>query len=194
MRTSEADDRFASGYHGDHVTLQGRLGRYTNYQAGLALRQLERLTPRLERRIANAHRLIEPLRDAVTFQEPAGPEHRPNYMLVTARFANMLQVADELLRRGVDTKHHYMRDCTGLLDEKEPFPNATRAEAEVLHLPAYPELSGRQIDKVVAAVREVTGRIDCRPADGPGGPEPAAVDVHMGPAAKGLASAATEPS
>jgi dTDP-4-amino-4,6-dideoxygalactose transaminase len=32
---SDDDDRFASGYQGDEVSLKGKMGRFTNYQAGL---------------------------------------------------------------------------------------------------------------------------------------------------------------
>jgi dTDP-4-amino-4,6-dideoxygalactose transaminase len=105
----EEGERFASGYQRDEVTMQGRLGRFTNYQANLGLRQM---------------------------------------------IPKMTRVARELLKRGVDTKHHYMRDCSGLLDGEVSFPNAERAEREVLHLPAYPELSDGQIDRVAGAVEQ----------------------------------------
>jgi dTDP-4-amino-4,6-dideoxygalactose transaminase len=64
-------------------------------------------------------------------------------------------VAHRLLRLGVDTKHHYMRDCTGIGAAGGSFPHAARAEREVLHLPAYPELSDGQIDRIAEAVRSV---------------------------------------
>ena len=80
-------------------------------------------------------------------------------MLVTALFPKMETVARELLKRGVDTKHHYMRDCSRLLEGGEAFPRAARAESEILHLPAYPELSERQIDRVSIAVAEVLEKL-----------------------------------
>ena len=151
----ESDDRFASGYHADEITMQGRMGRYTNYQAKLGLRQTESAVRSLEKRVANAERLMEPLADRVRFQRATDPDVESNYMLVTALFPEMETVARELLKRGVDSKHHYMRDCSHLLDGDEAFPRAARAESEILHLPAYPELSERQIDHVSAAVAEV---------------------------------------
>ena len=154
-RTGDSKDRFASGYHGDHVTMKGRTGRYTNYQARLGLAQLERGPERVRRLVANAKRLMDPLRDRVSFVEPADPQTKANYMLVTARFPERAAVGDALLRRGIDTKHHYMRDCSQLVDTRETFPNAARAEAEALHLPAFPELSDQQIDRIAAAVRAV---------------------------------------
>jgi len=155
LTSGKEDDRFASGYHGDHVTMRGRTGRYTNYQAKLGLAQMKDLDTRLARRIANARRLIDPLQDRVHFQQPAGPHASGNYMLVTALFANRAEMGDALLRRGVDTKHHYMRDCSGIREDGPEHPNAARAENEVLHLPAFPELSEGRIDRIVAAVRDV---------------------------------------
>ena len=73
----------------------------------------------------------------------------------------MQQVADRLLRAGVDTKHHYMRDCSRLFDTGETFHCAVQAEHEVLHLPAYPELTETQIDwiarEVGSTVRSMNG-------------------------------------
>ena len=159
----EKKDRFASGYQRDEVTMTGRLGRFTNYQARLGLDQMRDAMPRVERRIANARRMIDQLRGRVQFQSNDRDDVVSNYMLVTALVPNMPDVARRLLQVGVDTKHRYMRDCTGLLDGGERFPGAERAEREVLHLPAHPELSASQIDWVserVARVIETTGSVE----------------------------------
>jgi dTDP-4-amino-4,6-dideoxygalactose transaminase len=148
QRREETEERFASGYQRDEVTMHGRFGRYTNYQAELGLTQMKDPIPRIERRIANAHRLIERLAGKVHLQRNDRPGVVSNYMLVTALFPRMREVARSLLRMGVDTKHHYMRDCTGIAEDDGPFPIAARLEREVLHLPAYPELSTAQIDRV----------------------------------------------
>jgi dTDP-4-amino-4,6-dideoxygalactose transaminase len=150
----EEGERFASGYQRDEVTMQGRLGRFTNYQANLGLRQMNTSQRLLDRRVAHARGLMDRLGDTVRFQRNDHPAVDSNYMLVTALFPKMTRVARELLKRGVDTKHHYMRDCSGLLDGEVSFPNAERAEREVLHLPAYPELSDGQIDRVAGAVEQ----------------------------------------
>jgi perosamine synthetase len=144
----EEGERFASGYQRDEVTMQGRLGRFTNYQATLGLDQMTTSQALLDRRVAHARRLMDRLGGAVHFQRNGRTNVESNYMLVTALFPEMRRVARELLRRGVDTKHHYMRDCSGLLDGEVSYPNAARAEREVLHLPAYPELSDAQIDRI----------------------------------------------
>jgi dTDP-4-amino-4,6-dideoxygalactose transaminase len=150
----DEDDRFASGYQADEISMKGRMGRYTNYQARLAIRQIEAIESLIERRVANAERLIGQLSDRVHFQQPVGPDTKADYMLVTALFPRMPEMAQELLKRGVDTKHQYMRDCADLLEGAGDFPNAERAEREALHLPAYPQLSGEQIDNIAEQVRD----------------------------------------
>ncbi len=158
-RGQAGEDRFASGYHGDEVSMTGKMGRYTNYQARLGLQQMKTAVDLNTRRTANAERLIGQLRDRLTFQEPAGPEVSADYMLVTALVPKLQEVAARLLRAGVDTKHHYMRDCAGMFDTSELFPNAARAEREVLHLPAHPQLSTAQIDAIAAKIAAVVNEL-----------------------------------
>jgi perosamine synthetase len=154
-RGSAEEDRFASGYHGDEVSMAGKMGRYTNYQACLGLEQMKNAAARDARRTLNAERLIGKLRDQVRFQEPAAPDVSANYMLVTAIVSRMQEVAARLLRAGIDTKHLYMRDCSGMFDTGDTFPNAARAEHEVLHLPAHPEMSLAQIDDIASNIAAV---------------------------------------
>lgn len=154
-RGQNGEDRFASGYHGDEVSMAGKMGRYTNYQARLGLKQMSAASELNERRTSNANRLISQLRDKIQFQEPAGENVNANYMLVTALLPNLHEVAAKLLRAGVDTKHLYMRDCSRMFEDSAEFPNAARAEREALHLPAHPQLSSRQIDTVAAKVAAV---------------------------------------
>jgi dTDP-4-amino-4,6-dideoxygalactose transaminase len=153
--SQDSADRFASGYQGDEVSMAGKMGRYTNYQAQLGLKQLPTAADMNTRRTANAERLIGQLRDRVRFQELAGPDVTANYMLVTALMPRMQEVSAQLLRAGVDTKHLYMRDCSRMFDDNQKFPNAARAEREALHLPAHPQLSTGQIDIIAAKVAAV---------------------------------------
>ena len=88
-RKHDGQDRFASGYARDEVSMNGKLGRYTNYQAALGLAQTRSALASVERSVANAERLMDALRDVVDFQEPADADAQPNYMLVTARFPRM---------------------------------------------------------------------------------------------------------
>ncbi len=155
----DSDERYASGYQPDEITMQGRMGRYTNYQASLGLEQMQIILPQLERRVANAERLIDQLKDSVKFQCHDVDDVRSNYMLVTALFPQMHAMARRLLELGVDTKHHYMRDCSALLDGGGSFPRAAQAEREILHLPAYPEISDSKIDWIAERVRQAVDEL-----------------------------------
>jgi perosamine synthetase len=156
-RNADHADRFASGYQADHFTMKGRTGRYTNYQARLGLAQLRAHERTLERRVRVAESLIERLGGRVEVQRPGEPDAIANYLLVTALIPDRPAVAARLLRRGVDTKHHYMRDCSRALETGETFPFASRAEQEVLHLPAFPGMSRAQVRRVADAVLSETG-------------------------------------
>ena len=151
-RQTEKQDRFASGYQRDEVTMLGRMGRYTAYQAKLGLSQMELTKAALDKRLANARQLIDRLSDKVRFQKNDAADVHSNFMLVTALFPKMEQMANQLLKLGVDTKHDYMRDCSRLLEDGPEFPRAAQAEREVLHIPAYPELGAPQIDWIAARV------------------------------------------
>jgi len=175
-RESADDERFASGYQRDEITMQGRMGRYTNYQAKLGLAQMERAAPIFERRERNARRMIDRLRDRVRFQSNDDPDVHSNYMLVTALFPRMQEMAHRLLKLGVDTKHRYMRDCSGLLDGKPSFPLAAQAEREVLHLPAYPELSDAQIDWAIERIGRAVAAIGAS-----GAPRPSSAPAALKP-------------
>ena len=154
------DDRFASGYHGDEISMAGKMKRYTNYQAGLGLRAMQTVGDVVARREANAMRLIDQLGDQLDFQQPAGPDVVANFMLVTALVPDIPEVSARLLRAGIDTKYLYMRDCSGIFDTGEKFPNAARAEREVLHIPAHPHLDGTDIDRIASKVGEVISSLN----------------------------------
>jgi dTDP-4-amino-4,6-dideoxygalactose transaminase len=158
-RDEEASDRFASGYQRDETTLAGRMGTFTNYQSVLGLDQMHEVAPTVERRIANAERLMDGVGSKVHFQRARSSDVRSNYMLVTALMPRLAETAHRLLQAGVDTKRHYMRDCTAIGGAGGSFPNAVRCEREVLHLPAYPELSDDQIDRVARRVSDVVDHI-----------------------------------
>ena len=155
----DSEERFASGYQPDEITMQGRMGRYTNYQASLGLDQMQIILPQLERRVANAERLMGPLKDSVKFQSHDVDDVTSNYMLVTALFPQMRAMAHRLLELGVDTKHHYMRDCSALLEDGGSFPRAAQAEREILHLPAYPEISDSKIDWIAERVQQAVDEV-----------------------------------
>jgi dTDP-4-amino-4,6-dideoxygalactose transaminase len=148
-------EEFQSGYAPDTLTVAGKLGRYTSFQAELGLAQLDALAPLAERRRSNARRIVDRLSPRVPFQGTDEPDVVPNPMLLAARFADAPKVARALLARGVDTKRGYMRDCSGLLEEPADLPNATRVDREVLHVPAFYDLSEAEVDRVATALEAV---------------------------------------
>lgn len=156
------EDRFASGYRGDEVSLKGKMGRYTNYQARLGLRQLQTIEARNRRRTENALRLIRQLDGKIPMQKPISTDSDSysNFMLVTVFASKLAELAAAMLRRGIDSKHLYMRDCSRMFDGERPFPNAARAEKEVLHVPAYPEMSDAEVDRVATAVTEAIAEVN----------------------------------
>jgi dTDP-4-amino-4,6-dideoxygalactose transaminase len=143
------------------VSLKGKMGRYTNYQARLGLRQLETIEARNQRRTDNAERLISQIDGKTPLQKPisTNPGDYANFMLVSILANNLSKLAAALLKKGVDTKHLYMRDCSRMFDGERPFPNAARAEKEVLHVPAYPEMSDADVDRVATAVVEAVAAL-----------------------------------
>ena len=159
LAKQESSERFASGYQRDETTLAGRMGTFTNYQSILGLDQMQSVAPLVDRRIENAERLMERLEDRVLFQRAREPEVRSNYMLATALMPELPRVVHRLLQCGVDTKHHYMRDCTGIGEAGGSFPNAARCEREVLHFPAFPELDDRQVDWIAERIAAVVDEV-----------------------------------
>lgn len=149
------EDRFASGYHGDEVSMAGKMGRYTNYQAKLGLRGMKTVRSVVEARKANAERLIDQLGERLHFQKPAHDGVYSNFMLVTVLTDELQAFSKRLLRAGIDTKHLYMRDCSGMFEGAGSFPNAARAEKEVLHIPAHPHLSLNDIDVLASKIQRV---------------------------------------
>jgi len=164
IASSPDEDRFASGYQGDEVSLKGKMGRYTNYQARLGLRQLRTIVARNQRRTDNAERLISQLRGKIPVQEPIpmSEDDYSNYMLATVLADDLPALVAALLKRGIDSKHLYMRDCSRMFEGEQPFPNAARAEREVLHVPAYPEMSDAAVDRVANAVDQALSDIGHR--------------------------------
>ena len=149
------EDRFASGYHGDEVSMAGKTGRYTNYQAILGLRGMKTVGEVVANRKANAERLIDQLGERLHFQKPANDDVYANFMLVTVLTDELQAFSERLLRAGIDTKHLYMRDCSGMFEGAGDFPNAVRAEKEVLHIPAHPHLSLDDIDVLAGKIQRV---------------------------------------
>jgi len=65
--------------------------------------------------------------------------------------------AAQLRRRGVDTDLGFMCDCSAhpmFSAAARDCPQARRAASEIVHLPVHADLRGRDLDRIVAAVKE----------------------------------------
>ena len=110
-----------------------KMGKDTNYQAKLGLRGMRTVGKVVERRKANAERLIDQLDEKLHFQKPANDQVYSNFMLVTVLTPDLKYFSERLLKAGIDTKHLYMRDCSRMFEGAGDFPNAVRAEQAGRH-------------------------------------------------------------
>ena len=152
-KVKNTKDVIGSTYVGSDITMSGRMGMFTNYQAHIGLQQLKSITQINEKRVHNANILIKALKAHVLCHEPVSVNHHPNYLLFTMLVRDMEKTAIDLLKLGIDTKRHYMSNCSAIYDTGENFPNAVRADNEAIHLPAYPELNQRDIERIASIVK-----------------------------------------
>jgi perosamine synthetase len=168
QRTGGMRESFSSGCGPDEINFEGREGQYTNLQAELGLAELERGLGSLERRRSNVARLHERLGARLPVQRCVDASAIADYLLCTVRLPDLEHASRRLLALGVDTKHHYMRDCARLFDPAHHCPRAARAEREVLHVPAYPELDDDALERVAGALLCVAQELEDRvPRDAP---------------------------
>lgn len=148
------DDLLSKTYIGQDITLSGRNRSYSNFQAWLGLQQLNNLSHRNQQRIENAEYLLNKLADKVHCQTVSHDKTRANWLLFSILLKEMNQVAVALLTHGVDSKRYYMRDCSLLFHAEGQYPNASRADQELLHLPCYPELTCEDLDYIANQLLE----------------------------------------
>ncbi|HEU5479031.1 MAG TPA: DegT/DnrJ/EryC1/StrS family aminotransferase [Candidatus Tumulicola sp.] len=142
--------------------IRGDNCRLDSIQAAVLAVKLEHLDDWNARRLAHARRYDALLAQA-GFPVPrrlADDGHV--YHLYVTQVPERAAVAEELARRGVQTGIHYpipihlqpaYRD---LGYERGRFPNAEAAAERILSLPMFAELTGEQIEYVVAALVEAT--------------------------------------
>ncbi|MBN1335222.1 MAG: DegT/DnrJ/EryC1/StrS family aminotransferase [Deltaproteobacteria bacterium] len=134
-------------------------------QAAVGLRQLERLDRLNGARAANGRRLDEALADVPGLEVPEYPEGaEPIYLSFVVHHDRREDLAAALRRRGVDTTIGYMANISdhSLFPEirnPDACPNAARAFHRLLHLPVHPNLTPRDLDHMVEAVRSACREI-----------------------------------
>lgn len=145
-------------YH--HETL-GYNFRLTDLNAALGLVQLERLQQVTEQRRANAAYLNERLQTVIT--PITAPEREHVWHQYTIRIdagRNRDQCAARLQQAGVGTgifypipahQHQYMRNIVGNVT----MPVSEKLAHEVLSLPVHPQLSEKELEKIVCEVNKL---------------------------------------
>jgi len=139
----------------------GRVPRPHCAQALMGVEALPHLDRQNARRREIGLRLAERLHDVPAINLPSWREDgEPIFMSFMLRTPHRIAMLRGLLERGVDTSPGYLRACGSAC------PNATRLEAEQIHLPIYPRLSAREVDYVAEAVRVLAGTLP-QPDDAP---------------------------
>jgi dTDP-4-amino-4,6-dideoxygalactose transaminase len=152
----------------EHVCLGFNL-RLTDVASALGRVQLAKLPAALGRRRQNARILSRGLADIPGIGVPhvaAGAEHA--YCLYTITLdperlgVSRDQFQQALSERGIETAVHYPRPLhrqpvfRGYGRDRD-FPVSTRLAESVLSIPVYPELTRRDLQRIVRAVLDVTG-------------------------------------
>ena len=145
---------------GDEATRLGITGRLDTLQAAILLVKLEVFEAELRRRREIAARYAAALRGRVAVPV-IPPGYESAFALYTIRVPHRDRVRAELDKRGVGTGLFYRLALhqhpafRGLA--QRPLPVSERLANEVLSLPIHPDLRDDEVDRVIAAVTEVTG-------------------------------------
>ena len=147
----------------EHVEL-GYSSRLDEMQAALLRVKLPHLPAWNETRRSIAARYRELLRGAPLALAEEVPPARHIYHQFTVRTPKRDALVAALAEGGIGTAVHYpipipAQPMFAMPDADRAFPHATRAAAEVLSLPCFPELSDEEIQTVAAAVRAALLRL-----------------------------------
>jgi dTDP-4-amino-4,6-dideoxygalactose transaminase len=133
----------------------GRNSRLDTLQAAVLSARLPFLDARNERRRAIANRLRDALGAGRIHGDPESTVAHHAVLVTDARDA----VREGLAAAGVGTAVHYpylVQEMPGLAVRPAPTPEAAAVRERVLSLPCFPEQTDEEVDRVVAALGEVT--------------------------------------
>lgn len=126
-----------------------RRGSLSAAQGALGISRLHALDRNNEARMRNGMLLYRMLRTVKDIRVPGLQNAAVNTFSGCPVFVERREeVRRSLLGAGIGTSAGYMRDCSSLETFRDPggrCPNAARAEATILHLPSYPELTEKDI-------------------------------------------------
>ena len=147
----------------EHAEL-GYSSRLDELQAALLRVKLRRLEEwnQSRRRIASRYR--ELLRGTPLVLPEERPPARHVYHQFTVRTPKRDALAMALADSGIGTAVHYpiaipTQPMFAVADSDRTFPHATRASAEVLSLPCFPELTDAEVELIARAIRDALGRL-----------------------------------
>jgi dTDP-4-amino-4,6-dideoxygalactose transaminase len=147
----------------EHVEL-GYSSRLDELQAALLRVKLRRLEEwnQSRRRIASRYRELLRGTPLVLPEERAPARHV--YHQFTVRTPKRDALAMALADSRIGTAVHYpiaipAQPMFAVADPDRTFPHATRASAEVLSLPCFPELTDAEVEVIARAIRDALGRL-----------------------------------
>ena len=140
----------------------GTTGRLDAIQAAILRHKLSRVDACNQARRRVAARLREVLGDApwILPPAPASGDGDHVYHQFVIRTARRDAVRDYLAQRGVATGIHYpipihrTEAYAALMEEHDVAPRASALAGEILSLPMSPSLTGEQIERIGAALRQ----------------------------------------
>jgi len=135
-------------------------GQSRSIQAAVGIKQLQRIEELNGARIRNGRALDEGLAHVPGLLVPTYPDGAdPIYMSFVVHHPDRDALMVALRDRGVDTTTGYMSDLSDhplFKAHRRPCPNATKAMAELLHIPVHPNLSEAEVSHLVESVRAAT--------------------------------------
>ena len=145
---------------GDEALRLGMTGRLDTLQAAVLLAKFEVFADEMVRRQQIAERYTAGLRDVVSTPDIAAG-YRSAWALYTVRIADRDRVRKDLSDAGIQTGLFYPTPLhrhgafQPWVAPDESHPVAEQLSQDVLSLPIYPDLTDREADRVIAAVRAV---------------------------------------
>ncbi|MBI5326771.1 MAG: DegT/DnrJ/EryC1/StrS family aminotransferase [Deltaproteobacteria bacterium] len=137
--------------------------KYTEFQAAVGLKLLQRLDDVVEKRIRIGKAMYDALNgyDWIILPKIV-PGSKPvfNHLPVVFKDASRFQkVMKSLWQRGIDTARMYMRPIHHIYDlgygcNPDPFPNATYVAERLLTLPSHPYMTDADVEKIIDAFRK----------------------------------------
>lgn len=155
------DHGSATKYYHD---IEGFNGRLDSLQAGMLSVKLKHLPKWTELRREKAARYKELFTDISGAVAPFEPEwSKAVYHLFVVRVADRERLTKELGEQGIGTGIHYpvplhMQKAYEHLGYKVgEFPVTEQVAPQIVSLPMFPQMTAEQIERVVSAVKQVTG-------------------------------------